>query len=655
MVPEHVEWEPWVDKTNPVDLLHELLAELLGAERDEIADIGPEESLSDYGMDSLRLIALVQRLGRAGFRVDYATMARDQRLGSWETLVSRGPEAHAVDTIRAGEVEADAGFTTGYRERDWEPLTTPRPGFVPMPEDRAARYRSDGLWRGRTFDGMLALSVDAHPAKIAITDGHTSISYAQLWRQIDAAAKNFAARGVRPGEHVICYLPNIIEFYPIYLGLVRLGAIPLLALPGHREVELAAFARSIEPRAIVTVERWLGTDHGDIARDVAAGLSGDMEVAVWTDPEVLVTDDPTVEVDRSSWGTHPEDAAFLLVSGGSTGVPKLIARFMDGYGLTLELSNRICAIDEETVYLAALPVAHNYANSSPGALGVLMAGGTVVLAASPSPDICLPLIDRHRVDVVALVPPIAMLWVDHLGGAEAPGSLRTVLIGGAKLTVSAAERVENAFPGCLQQVFGMAEGLVCYTDLDDTREIRLTTQGHPMSEADELLVLDPEGEPVARGEIGELRTRGPYTISGYYRNPQATAKAVDANGYYRTGDLVRVTDEGDVIVEGRAVQTINRAGEKILGEEVEDVLLRLDGIINAAVTGQPDDLMGQRIVAFLTIRDGSELNIEAIRRHLRDSGLASFKHPDRIEIVTELPVTAVGKNDRGKLLRGDER
>jgi len=285
----------------------------------------------------------------------------------------------------------------------------------------------------------------------------------------------------------------------------------------------------------------------------------------------------------------------------------------------------------------------------------LVAGGTVVLAASPSPDICLPLIDRHRVDVVALVPPIAMLWVDHLGGAEAPGSLRTVLIGGAKLTVSAAERVENAFPGCLQQVFGMAEGLVCYTDLDDTREIRLTTQGHPMSEADELLVLDPEGKPVARGEIGELRTRGPYTISGYYRNPQATAKAVDANGYYRTGDLVRVTDEGDVIVEGRAVQTINRAGEKILGEEVEDVLLRLDGIINAAVTGQPDDLMGQRIVAFLTIRDGSELNIEAIRRHLRDSGLASFKHPDRIEIVTELPVTAVGKNDRGKLLRGDER
>ena len=122
----------------------------------------------------------------------------------------------------------------------------------------------------------------------------------------------------------------------------------------------------------------------------------------------------------------------------------------------------------------------------------------------------------RSVDVVALVPPIAMLWVDHFGGAEAPGSLRTVLIGGAKLTVSAAERVENAFPGCLQQVFGMAEGLVCYTDLDDTREIRLTTQGHPMSEADELLVLDPAGEPVARGEIGELRTRGPYTISGSF-------------------------------------------------------------------------------------------------------------------------------------------
>lgn len=201
-------------KMNPVDLLHELLAELLGAERDEIADIGPEESLSDYGMDSLRLIAAVQRLGRAGFTVDYATMAHDQRLGSWETLVTRGPTTPASATILAGEVEADVGFTTGYREGEWEPLVTPRPGFVPMPEDRAARYRADGLWRGRTFDGMLARSVDANPAKIAITDGQRSISYAQLWRQIDAAAMNFAARGVRPGEHVICYLPNIIEFYP---------------------------------------------------------------------------------------------------------------------------------------------------------------------------------------------------------------------------------------------------------------------------------------------------------------------------------------------------------------------------------------------------------------------------------------------------------
>lgn len=110
-----------------------------------------------------------------------------------------------------------------------------------------------------------------------------------------------------------------------------------------------------------------------------------------------------------------------------------------------------------------------------------------------------------------------------------------------------------------------------------------------------------------------------------------------------------------MIVEGRVVQTINRAGEKILGEEIEDILLRLEGIIDAAVTGEPDDLMGQRIAAFLTIRDDSALTVDMIRRHLRDSGLASFKHPDRIEIVTELPMTAVGKNDRGKLFRGGGR
>ena len=115
---------------------------------------------------------------------------------------------------------------------------------------------------------------------------------------------------------------------------------------------------------------------------------------------------------------------------------------------------------------------------------------------------------------------------------------------------------------------------------------------------------------------------------------------------------MRVRPDGNLVVEGRAVQTINRAGEKILGEEVENVLLELDDVIDATVAGQPDDLVGQRIVAFLTLRQGSALGEIDLRRHVRDSGLAAFKHPDQYEIVSAIPTTAVGKNDRTLLSDG---
>lgn len=650
-----------MDRPGEIAQLHALIAELLNATVDEIGEIDPDEPLMNYGMDSLRVMSLVQRLDAAGLPSDFIAMMTDQTLASWESIVVGESSRNSVRQIEfaawhGGHAERGGlamSVETSAASRQWAPLEQPRAGFCPMPPDRAEHYVRQGLWRGLTFDDVLARVVRDHEDRVALTDGARSLNYAQLWEQIDAVAENFAASSVRPGQCVILHLPNTIEFYPLYLGLLRLGAMPLLALPGHRETELEAFARSTAAVGVVTVETWLGVAHATIARNVADRLAREgRTLELWTDPAALTSASSGQTADRSGWGVHPQDAAFLLVSGGSTGVPKLIARAIDPYLLTLELSDRICGVDDSTVFLAALPVAHNYANSSPGALGVLLAGGTVVLAPASSPDICLPLIERFGVTMVALVPPLAMIWVDALGDRPAPESLRTVQIGGAKLTVSAAERVEKAFPGRVQQVFGMAEGLVCYTRLDDDDEVRLGTQGRPMCSADELLVTDSDGCPVPQGEVGELRTRGPYTISGYYANPAATAKSIDDRGYYRTGDLVRVRPDGNLVVEGRAVQVINRAGEKILGEEVENVLLELDDVIDATVTGRPDDLTGQCIVAFLILRQGSALGEIDLRRHVQGSGLAAFKHPDRYEIVSAIPTTAVGKNDRALLSGG---
>src|SRR5690606_32527412 len=195
--------------------------------------------------------------------------------------------------------------------------------------------------------------------------------------------------------------------------------------------------------------------------------------------------------------------------------------------------------------LAALPAAHNFPMSSPGFLGVLHAGGTVVLAPDPSPKSALALIETERVTITAVVPPIALLWLDAVEhGTQRDrdlSSLRVLQVGGAKFAPEAARRVRPVLGCTLQQVFGMAEGLVNYTRLDDPEDIATTTQGRPLSPADEIRIVDDADRPVPDGEVGHLLTRGPYTIRGYYRADEHNAAAFTADGFYRTGDLVRRT------------------------------------------------------------------------------------------------------------------
>jgi 2,3-dihydroxybenzoate-AMP ligase len=202
--------------------------------------------------------------------------------------------------------------------------------------------------------------------------------------------------------------------------------------------------------------------------------------------------------------------------------------------------------------------------------------------------------------------------------------------------------------GCrLQQVFGMAEGLVNYTRLEEDDELACTTQGRPISAHDELRVVDATGAPVPDGEPGLLETRGPYTIRGYHQDADPAAFTPD--GFYRTGDVVRRLASGHLVVEGRAKDQINRGGEKIAPDEVEAHLLAHPAVHDAAVIAVPDDRLGERTCAVVVLRDGAAPTPAELRRHLRERGLAAFKLPDRVEVVPAFPQTGVGKVSRREL------
>ncbi|MCW2995727.1 MAG: 2,3-dihydroxybenzoate-AMP ligase [Conexibacter sp.] len=515
------------------------------------------------------------------------------------------------------------------------------------PEADAARYRAAGLWTGETFGAFLAARAARFgPRTAVIGSAGERWSYAELDERAGALAQGFAALGIAPGDRVVVQLPNIPAYVEVVFGLWRVGALPVFALPAHRRSELEAFAAAAEATAIVTVERCAGFDHGALARDVAAAVPSVAHVILAGELDALRSPER-----RVLWEPCASAVAFLQLSGGTTGTPKLIPRTHDDYLYSVRESAAICGFTPESVYLCALPVAHNFPMSSPGILGVLHAGGTVVLAPSGDPRTAFALIARERVSVTALVPPLLLAWLEARAsdGSDDLSSLELLQVGGARLAPEAARRVGPAFGCRLQQVFGMAEGLVNYTRLDDVEDVVVGTQGRPISDDfDEVRVVDDLGSDVEDGALGHLLTRGPYTIRGYYGD--ADPGSFTADGFYRTGDVVRRLPSGHLVVEGRAKDQINRGGEKIAPDEVEDHLLAHPSVHDAAVVGVPDTRLGERSCAVIVARrEHAAPTAAELRRFLRERGVAAFKVPDRVEVVAAFPQTGVGKVSRREL------
>ncbi|WP_244928107.1 AMP-binding protein [Nocardioides sp. W7] len=531
---------------------------------------------------------------------------------------------------------------------------TPRSPLLPVtlwPADAALRYRRAGYWQPETLDSFLVDRAARFGDRVALVGARAAtpgvvveLTYDDLVAEVGAWAGWFGARGVVAGDRVVVQLPNTVDFVVSIFACFRLGALPVFALPAHREHEIGHFLRLTDAAAhVVAGTRW-GHDF--------AGMSSALGAHA-----VLDVEDPPASPAPHVSGTVPtqddaEQVAFLQVSGGTTGTPKLIPRTHADYLYSVRESATICEVTADTTMLVALPAAHNFAMSSPGILGVLDRGGSVVLAPDPSPRTAFALIETHGVTMASLVPPLLQAWLSTARRTRADlGTLDVVQVGGARLADSVAARVAPVLGARVQQVFGMAEGLVNYTRLDDPDELVTTTQGRPISPDDEVLVVDDHDVPVAAGEEGHLLTRGPYTIRGYYGIDAEHDRSFTSDGFYRTGDLVRRLPSGHLQVTGRAKDQVNRGGDKIAIEEIENLLLTHPAVHDAALVGVPDEYLGERSCAFVVPEDGTDLTADELRRHLRGLGLAAYKIPDDVRLVASFPSTGVGKTSRQALRR----
>lgn len=587
--------------------------------------------------------------------------AEDLRLGHDRVVLlidSEMSDDEAETAVLAGRVDLVATDGGPGEPRDATDQSTSL--VTPWPDEVAAEYVAAGYWLGERIDEYLWRRARSWE-RVAVIENDVRLNYADLLDRADAAASRLVDDlGLVPGDRIVIQLPNIWEFVVLTLACLRSGLIPVMALPAHRRVEISHLVRLSGATALAVPGAAAGFDHEEMALDLVAEIDDLTQVLVagarvreghqsLRDVCAPPTERSGSVPSRRPPASDSRSVALFLLSGGTTGLPKLIARTHDDYLYNARRSAEVSAVDESTVYLVALPAEHNFPLACPGILGTLLNAGTVVMVPSAEPARAFEWIAREGVTHTSVVPAIAQRWLDHHrrypSGSLA--SLRVLQVGGARLADEVARRVVPELGCALQQVFGMAEGLLNYTRLDESPEVAATTQGRPISPGDEVLLVDEEGRAVPAGTPGSLLTRGPYTPRGYYNAPEHNRRAFTDDGWYRSGDICRWDPEsGNLIVEGRDKDMINRGGEKISAEEIENLVYGVPGVVAVAAVAMPDPLLGERICIYVVEAAGFSLALEAIRSSIESAGVARYKLPEHLVIVDELPTTRVGKVDK---------
>ncbi len=526
------------------------------------------------------------------------------------------------------------------------------PGCVPWPEALGREYRGKGYWLDLSIPQAFARLAGAAPDRLAVVDGDRRMSLGMVWEQSGRLAAHFRRLGLRPRQRAVFQLPNGIEFLIAFLALLRAGVIPVMALPSHRQTEIAHYAGSAEAACLLIPDRIKDFDFRQMADAIRAETPSLQEVFVLGEARkqdvplkaLMASDadaDDLAAIDRIEH--DPGDAALMLLSGGTTALPKLIPRTHNDYIYNFSQSARIAGFGPDTVLLLTLPLAHNYNLGSPGLLGALALGGRVVLAPRGDCQTVFSLVEKERVTTIQAAVPLIVNWLnDPALDRFDVSSLKVVLQGGARLPSELRDRLRKRLGCQFQEDYGTAEGLLNLTRLDDPDDVILHSSGSPICPDDEIKVLDDEGNEVADGEVGELVTRGPYTIRGYYNAPQINARAFTADGFYRMGDYVRKSGRY-VTAEGRKNDLINRGGEKISVDEVENLILKHPAVRGVAIVAMPDPVFGERACAFVTLNLNAALTFEDLSGFLLTQRIAKFKLPERLEIVPEFPVSGAGK------------
>lgn len=531
-------------------------------------------------------------------------------------------------------------------------------------EAEAEKYTKYRWWLGVTLGDLLDKASDLYPRKEALIDDRVRLTYGELRERVDRIAVGLIHLGLGKGDTVLLQLPNWAEFVFSYFALQKIGCIPVLLISGYRQLEVSHLGRLTEAKAWIVPDLYRKIDYlsfiGEVKREnpqlqYIISVRAERQDSNFTTSLERIMEREWSDEDRRrliARSPDPNDVAHILPSGGTTGLPKGIPRTHHDYICNAEYVARIGEMSSQDVWLVAAPVGHNLGLLI-GVTGCIFMAAKLVLLDSTRPEDICSAIQREKVSFMPIVPSLLkrILDLERLGEYHL-SSFKKISAGGE---ASSPELVRKAYEkiGCTYiNEFGMSEGLLCRTRLDDDIETICTTVGKTCCPYDQVKILDEGGRELPLNQDGELAAKGPGIFAGYLKNPEENRKSFTKEGFFRTGDLARIDDSGNIRITGRIKDIIIRGGENISPAQVEELLISCPGVADAAVIGIQDKELGEKVCAYIRPVSGAALDPEEIKRFMETRGASKLLIPERFEFIDSLPMTQAGKHDK-KALRED--
>lgn len=539
----------------------------------------------------------------------------------------------------------------------------PIQGFEPYKTEDVERYVKYRWWLGLTWGDMFDKSTDLYPRKEALVDDTARFTYRELREKVDRLAIGFMGLGIKERDFVLLQLPNWHEFIFAFFALQKIGAIVVLLVARHGLSEINYLSSLTHPVA------WIGPDHyknTEYLAMVQQAMKENKELrhlisvrspenTAFTPLEGLIERSELTKSSLKALAARrpdPLEVSIILPTGGTTGLPKAVPRTHNDYIASVEYHTRAWEVTCNDTMLTAAPVSHAQAIHNCVGGAFFNCAKYVLTDSTDAADIC-KVIEREKVTAFPTVPALVhrIVSMENLKDYDL-SSLTRIYAGGAPSTPELVKSVYEKVGCKFVNALGSSEGPAAMSRLDADLETICNTVGEKDCPYAQVKIVDQNLQELPPNKEGELITKGPNIFNGYFKSEEENRNVFTEDGFFRTGDLAKVDESGIITITGRIKETILRGGETLSAIGIERLVSSHPAVADVAVIGMPDKALGERICAYVKLKDGASLSLEELVAYLRGIGASVLQLPERLELIDSIPLTKVGKADK-KVLKED--